>query len=825
MLAPLIALVAVCSTPLGAQLAPPSTGGVVAVRQELRMLRAGTRVLMIGAHPDDEDTELLTLLIRGRGVEAAYLSLNRGEGGQNLIGPELGEPLGLLRTEELLAARQLDGAQQFFTRAYDFGFSKTLSDTWAHWPQDTVLKDVVRIIRRFRPQVIVSIFSGTPADGHGQHQAAGWAARQAFRAAGDSTRFPELKREEGLAPWSPTTLFRSTRFDTTATTLILDGGAVDADLGRSFHQIAMESRSRHRSQDMGRLQEIGPSPVRLMRWDSRVAGGTGLFDGIDTAAGPGDYVALVDSARALAERGADGRAAALLAAAEALLPGSGQRVADETAPDDRRRHLHRARAALLGVLVDAVADAAALVPGATVHVSVLASGPVTALSLRAPDGWTVTREAPGVGTTGDATARFAVRVPDAANAGDVYWPPLASGAALYDWSTAPPPVRGLPFGPAALTVTASDASGTLVEREVTYRFNDPARGEQRLPLDVVPRLGIAVSPAVQLWRTGHDTARTVTVTVTHEGADTTRGTVGLRLPSGWAPVPAQPFTLAGAGQQQRFAFRLRIPAVVTPGRYRVGAYAAERGGVTDTLDLVRVGYEHVRPRVRPRAAVLVIDVAPLLLPVLRRVGYLRGAADGVADALASVGVPLEPLDGAALARADLSRYDAIVIGPRAYETDTALPAANARLIAYARAGGLVIVQYQQYGFVRGGFAPYPLALASPHDRVTDETAPVSVIDPAARLLHVPNRLGPDDWAGWVQERALYVPHSWDARYRPVFSMHDPDAPPLDGSVLVAPVGRGTYVYTGLSFFRQLPAGVPGAFRLFANLLGLARARR
>src|SRR4051812_37885869 len=226
-----------------AQLEPPSSGGAVALDQELRMLGHYKRVLVIGAHPDDEDTELLTVLVRGTGAEAAYLSLNRGEGGQNLIGPELGEALGLIRTEELLAARRLDGARQYFTRAYDFGYSKTLDETWQHWPRDTILKDVVRITRRFRPQIIVSVFSGTPKDGHGQHQAAGWAAMEAFRAAGDSTRFPELAREEGLAPWSPRKLYRSTRFDTAATTTALEGGELDRAVGLSYHQLAMAGRS------------------------------------------------------------------------------------------------------------------------------------------------------------------------------------------------------------------------------------------------------------------------------------------------------------------------------------------------------------------------------------------------------------------------------------------------------------------------------------------------------------------------------------------------------------------------------------------------------
>src|SRR5258705_2181224 len=272
----------------GGVLEPPSTGGLPVLLQELRMLGHHKRVLMIGAHPDDEDTQFLVLLTRREGAEAAYLSLTRGEGGQNLIGTELGPALGILRTEELLSARRVDGAQQFFSRAYDFGFSKTLDDTWAHWPKDSVLKDVVRIVRRFRPQIIVSVFSGTPRDGHGQHQAAGWAAREAFQAAGDATRFPELAREEGLAPWMPQKLYRSTWFDTTATTLVLDGGGLDRAAGLSYHQIAMAGRSLHRSQDMGRIQGLGPSRVRLALIEDRTGRDAGtLFSGIDTTVAAG----------------------------------------------------------------------------------------------------------------------------------------------------------------------------------------------------------------------------------------------------------------------------------------------------------------------------------------------------------------------------------------------------------------------------------------------------------------------------------------------------------------------------------------------------------
>src|SRR6478735_2934215 len=310
----------------GGPLQPPTTGGFQALAQELRMLGHQKRVLMIAAHPDDEDSELLVLLTRREGAETGYLSLTRGEGGQNLIGNELGEALGILRTEELMAARNIDGAQQFFTRSYDFGFSKTLDDTWAHWPKDSVLKDVVRIVRRFRPQVMVAVFSGTPRDGHGQHQASGWAAQEAFRIAGDPTRFPELKTEEGLEPFTPTKLYVEAWFNPSAATLTLDGGEVEKLSGKTYHQLAMMGRSLHRSQDMGRLQEFGPNLSRLTFKESRtsnadVGAGWGAFwSGVDTVLKvPAEHFAALAEARAAAGKDRAAVAAALERATRSVL--------------------------------------------------------------------------------------------------------------------------------------------------------------------------------------------------------------------------------------------------------------------------------------------------------------------------------------------------------------------------------------------------------------------------------------------------------------------------------------------------------------------------
>jgi LmbE family N-acetylglucosaminyl deacetylase len=819
-----VLLLITVAAPLRAQLEPPSTGGLVGLDRELRMLGGEKRVLMIGAHPDDEDTELLTVLVRGLGAEAAYLSLNRGEGGQNLIGPELGPALGLIRTEELLAARRLDGARQYFTRAYDFGFSKSLDETWRHWPRDTVLKDVVRIVRRFRPQVIVSVFSGTPRDGHGQHQAAGWAAREAFQAAGDATRFPELAREEGLAPWTPQKLYRSTWFDTTATTLVLDGGGLDRAAGLSYHQIAMAGRSLHRSQDMGRIQGLGPSRVRLALVEDRTGRDAGtLFSGIDTT------VAAGSAPRSASAGGAD---LVGLLALRARWTAAG-------ASADRMAHLDRAIVAASGVVCDARSDDDRVVPGQRITVALECWNTGTephsisaelrgGRAIRPDSAATTLRLEPGALVRREVTATVARDAPLTAP----YFHLSTANPALYDWSAAAPAVRGEPSDAPELTGRFLIDGAVPSEREVTLRINDQARGEVRRPLIVVPRVALAIDPATVVWPAGNRVPRRFTVTLTHGARDTTVGTVRLELPAGWPAVPARPFELTREDQREALTFEVRPPAAPAEGVVPVRTVARDGAGREYGVGVVTVDYPHIRPRSYPVPAEAMIRVAPLALPSIARVGYVRGAADRVPEALAGVGVPVTLLDASALEGGDLDRFDAIVVGPRAYETEPALLEYNDRLLAYVRGGGLLLVQYQQQLFFDGGYAPYPLTVGGPsstpgappvvHDRVTEETAPIRLLAPADPVALLPNRLGDADWEGWVQERGLYFARTWHPAYRPMLETHDPGEPPLEGGLLLAKVGRGTYVYTGLSFFRQLPAGVPGAFRLFANLLALGR---
>lgn len=837
-LSPLVALLLVLvAAPLAAQLEPPSTGGSAAFMHEAAMLGHRLRVLVIGAHPDDEDTQLLTVLARGHGAEAAYLSLNRGEGGQNLIGSELGEALGVLRTEELLAARRLDGARQYFTRAYDFGYSRSLDDTWAHWPRDSVLKDVVRVIRKFQPQIIVSVWSGTPRDGHGQHQASGWVALEAFRVAGDPERFPELEREEGLAAWRPLKLYRETWFDTEATTTTLPGGRLDLATGKTYYQLAMASRSLHRSQDMGRLQQIEPSQVQLALLEDRTGrGSSGFFEGIDqrlvpelSPADAEEWSKLAARIRTSRGQGAD----SLVARAESLL----RRAEPSPAMRDQLRHLARVHQVVQGVLLDAIADDDHVAVGDTVAITLMAAngggespGSSVALSpgLALAPGWV----AAGGSSASPAwnlapyaidSLRTKVVTSPGRSGGTPYYMQLPRVGSMYQWPAWAREWWGDPFEPDPVRGSFRiDGSTAAVEVEASRRTNDQGYGEIRSPLVLVPAVGVRLDRDTIFVPANGGGSLDLSVLLTLGARNPEEGTVTIEVPEGWPTVTPQAFRLERSGQSARFEFDVRLPAGVKPGRYQLAAVATTPSG-RYASGMHGLSYSHISPRWWQRSAVTELVVAPLKLPPVRLVGYVRGAADRVPEALAAAGLPLQVLDAATLARGDLSRYDAIVIGPRAYETDSALVRYNDRLLSYVRDGGLLLVQYQQYQFVRGGYAALPLTIDQPHDRITDETAPVEMLDPESPVFSSPNDITAADWQGWVQERGLYFAHTWDSSYAAPLAMTDPDQPPQRGGLLVARIGQGAYVYTGLAFFRQLPAGVPGAFRLFANLLAVPRA--
>lgn len=872
------------ATSVGEPLLPPATGGVEAVDRALARLATHKRLLVVAAHPDDEDTSLLALVARGMGGEAAYLSLSRGEGGQNLLGPELGVGLGILRSRELLAARKIDGARQFFTRAYDFGYTRSLEETFGLWPREVLLEDIVRVIRRFRPQVVVSVFPGEPYPTHGQHQAAGISAHEAFPLAGDPEFAPQLTAQ-GLPPYEPQALYRVTWFDPEETTLELSTGVIDPHTGKSIFQLAMASRSQHRSQDMGTLQPLGPTVSRL-GWQAGAgsAEAESLFDGIDT-----HLAALAETLPPGATReelarhlsNAEARARATRAALNPADPGrtvpdlvrivdelaAARRLLVESRPADwdpvevaaiarlieeKRAIAEGALAAAAGLAVDATAASAELVPGQETALETTLwnagerSAELTGVEILHPAGWSVRETERDVDSESWWMRRFG-RNATLGNRGTLEPGGLARGTwsltvsadaapsipyflrhplekAVYDWSAAPPEVRGEPFGPppviARFHVRVAGVELAL-DREVVWRFRDQVHGEVRRPLRVVPAVEVTVEPELLVWPVSETSPRPLEVTLRRHGSETLTGQVEVRGPAGWPEPPAPRFRLDETTGSRTVRLELEPPEGFSPGHYPLEVAAVLDDGRRFELALPLVDYEHIRPTPQPVPARVEVSAMDLALPELDRVGYIRGASDRVPEMLSRVGLPIEEIAPAELLEGDLGSYDVIVVGSRAYEAEPAVARANARLLDYVRQGGLLVVQYQQYQFVREGHPPYPLDISRPHDRVTDETAPVTLLAPDHPALTTPNRIGPEDWEGWVQERGLYFAGSWDEAYTPLLAMADPGGEPLEGSLLVASLGEGTYVYSGLAFFRQLPAGVPGAYRLFANLLALS----
>jgi|CXWL01.1.fsa_nt_gi LmbE family N-acetylglucosaminyl deacetylase len=848
-----------------------TTGGLGSLDRALQKLTQHRRLLVIAAHPDDEDTTILTLTARGQGGEAAYLSLSRGEGGQNLIGPELGVGLGLIRSRELLAARQLDGARQYFTRAYDFGFTRSVEETLAKWPAAVLGEDVVLVIRRFRPQVIVTVFPDTARAGHGQHQAAGKMALETFDRAGDPTAFSGLAAE-GIEPWRPTALFRSAFFDPNAPALEVPTDGIEPFSGRTYVQIAGASRSMHRSQDMGRAQALGPSKGRYSALRGPGAEATDLWTGIDTrleaianllpAGAARESVAReLAAARALAEAAHGrlgpttagslapelGRLLDHLLAARAAVPATGV-VAELLA-----EKIEIAKAALLaaaGIGFDVWTDREAVAPGESFRVDASlwngtgALGTVEPLALELIGPFT---SVPALDDKGAILAPPASLAAKALGSWAFTVEPLAAARPsvpyflarplvgdLYDWTTARADERGEPFGAPELTarlrLTVAGRELAL-EREVVQRLSDQARGEVRRPLRVVPRLEVAVEPALVVWPVDSPEPKKLHVHLRSSSGAALSGQVRLELPAGWPARPPEAFTIPEPGGEVGIDVEVAPPVGLAAGRSEIRVVAEVAGDRFEAAYPV-IDYPHIRPTPQPRPARVEVSATDLHFPPLARIAYVRGASDRVPEALLALGLPLELVTGEDLATRDLAGFDALVLGSRAYEVDPDLARASARIHEFARGGGLVLVLYQQYQYVTAKAAPFPLEIARPHDRVTDENATVRALEPEHPVFTTPNRLGPADWEGWVQERGLYFAHTWDPAYTallgfPAAGGATPEAPgtteptELSGGLLVARLGRGTYVYTGLAFFRQLPAGVPGAYRLFANLLGLA----
>jgi LmbE family N-acetylglucosaminyl deacetylase len=831
-------------------------------------LGVNTRVLMIGAHPDDEDTYLITWLSRGRYVKTAYLSLTRGDGGQNLIGNELGEALGVIRTEELLAARRIDGADQYFTRAFDFGFSRDTVDTYNHWPRDSILGDVVRVVRAFRPHVIVAVFSGTPRDGHGHHQVSGLLAREAYEVSGDTVRFPVAAYG---APWTTSKFYRAARGNAQAGTLGVDVGEYSPLNGQSYAEIAAHSLSQHKSQGFAVLPRKGPVMNYVRREATRVnettlaASEQSLFDGVDTTwARLRNSVAdaplrialdtipkLLAAVRANFDPFAPAKSVAPLLHArrwiEAVCPpvavnachrvvrtdrGPAQVVVNAdlaTSIDEARGRVQHALRLASGVSIDAMSfEVLPLNRVMPAIVEVFNRGRDTiALSGAWASGGSQTQvSATRLLPPGRTQVDTAIVLVDSVM--QPWW--LARGRtggmfALPGTARAENTLGYYPFVSLGVDFGGRSIGDNLSFGErIVFRRVDDVRGEVRRPTVGAPAITVTLDDPVQYMRARSDVDREIVVRLRSADPQARTTRVSLELPRGLtADSVSRTVELAGYDAQAVVTFRVR--GRIEPGDHRIAA-RAESSGETFAVGYQLIDYEHIRRQRIYRPATIRVSAVDVRVPGNLSVGYIAGVGDNVAPALAQLGIPVTVIPAADVARAPLSGYTTLVIGPRAYEAHPALVGASGRILEFARRGGTVVAQYGQYEMTQPGIMPFPITINRPHDRVTLEGSPVTILDANARELTFPNRITAADFADWVQERALYMPRTFDPRYRALLAMNDPGQEPNRGAILVAPLGEGRYIYTTAAFFRQLPAGVPGGARLFVNLLsaGLAQTR-
>jgi LmbE family N-acetylglucosaminyl deacetylase len=832
----------------------PRAGGAAALGELIEGLGTTSRVLMIGAHPDDEDTQLIAYLAKARHIETAYLSLTRGDGGQNLIGNELGPLLGMIRTEELLAARRIDGGRQYFTRAFDFGFSKTIDETYQHWPKDSILKDAVAIVRAFRPHVIISVWSGTPADGHGHHQFAGVIARAVFDAAADSVHFP-ASRLGGLKPWAAAKFYRLRRGGSGS--LTFNVGEFDPLLGESYSEIATVSRSQHRSQGQGDLPRRGPRFTGVQLEASRVSDPKTpertLFDGLDTSWARFKSLSLPGSARSALDSLTIAQATVTrslnLASPSQMVPSLAEYVrlatraasavtcttldgsAAQNTCDPAMGDLSLALSSTRTRASEALIDAAGVAIEATVPRELVAlrdTAPVTVTVYNQGRVPISVGSASLLGQASVTTSQMRTIPPDSSAQQRLTY----RGTALTQswWLRRPlngdmftQPLSEMVLGEDRVYDTGVDvhlsvgnASFTVRRAPIVRRYADAALGEVRRPLAVVPEISVLLEHEVEYARASSPFDRTYRVNVRSAATERRDVEVALRLPAGLeADSVTRSISLAAMGEGNVY---FHVTGRMSAGRDSIVA-TAKSHGESFNIGFVPIQYEHIRPLRAYRRSTVQIEAVNATYAANMKIGYIRGVGDNVMPMLEELGLSVTELDPVLLPRTDLSRFTTIVLGSRAYEANpSAMVAATPLLLKFARNGGTIVTQYGHAEIAQPGLLPLPITMSRTGARVTDENAVVRVLDPGSPLLASPNKIVEGDFAHWVQERTLYMPQTFDPQWRRVFSMNDPGEAANDAAVLIAPVGKGTYVFTTFAFFRQLPAGNPGAARLFINLL-------
>lgn len=870
-----------------------STGDPLPITQlyyRLRSLRMAGAVLHLGAHPDDEDSGMIAYMAHRFGVRAVYWSATRGEGGQNRRSADKSEKLGIIRTWESLEARAFDGGEALYGPFRDFGFSKSGEDTLRRWNREELVREIVRAIRMTQPLIVVCRWSGGAQDGHGHHQAVGLVAAEAFDAAGDPARFPELTAQ-GLSPWQPKKLYRSVAGDwqpgesgtfgqivdeyESAGYLRINTGEFDPVSGLSYQQQAALSINCHRSQGIGFVPTRGAYHHYYRLDRSLVPAASSreqdFFEGLDpTLAGLADYPGggsqavrcFLERARTSVEAAIDvfqpqRTAAAGLNLAEGLSTLSELRdspdltALDANAASALDAYLERtvdafenAIAACLGLTAECHVDRPRPTPGRRVRAAVRVwnggseHASVLQALLHAPPGWKVRATKADSAPAEDGAlfaAHYELELPPTATMSTPYWLRERSTPYRYRW-----PATGAiaqPLDPSLVVATFTLQVGPhriRLAAPAVYRGGF-AGGFRELPLSVVPP--VAVSP--RLRRELLPVARAATrirldVTVRCIEDNGTTEMLSVAAPKGWTAEPAQSeITFSRQGESRVLRFDLVVPAETKAGvyelRYQHGRNVAavdvepvRAGGQLNAAPVNETNCTHEAFCIQP--ATVDIHLVDTEFVSALNYGYVSGLSDDILPALERFGLRFVLLSDDDLAFVDLKTFQAIVIGPNAYNSRAALRTHSARVLDYVASGGVLIVQYQGYGYDAEGLAPYPFRYHQPHDRVTAPEALVTLLDPAHPLFQFPNALSNADFEGWVVDRGLYFFGEWDRRYVPLLASNDQGEEPQRGGLMVAAYERGTYIYTAYSLFRQIPAGVPGAIRLFANLLGMAEAR-
>ena len=886
--------------------------GQVALGLALRKLTTVGTFMHTTAHPDDENNGILALYARGHGMRVALLTATRGDGGQNEIGPELFDAIGVLRTEELLQAHRWDGAEQYFTRAVDFGYSFSPQETLAKWGHDEILGDFVRMIRTIRPDVVVSLNpAGTGGGQH--HQVSAVLTAEAFTAAADPAKYPE-QLKEGLRPWQIKKLYQPGgggfgRFggpgggragrggrgagrggppspagdlppppppDPNAKSATIDTSGYDPLIGCTIGEVGSVAASMHKCQGRSPIQNIGGASGARYRLAHSVIESqknkdeTSLFEGIDTSipslaqyGGGNPPAALREALAAITNRALGAQKAFMssqdpsatlpdllagLSSVRTLRAALGSMGLTDAAVYEidfrlKQKHDQFQQALLLahGVRIDAIADDGIVMGGQPIRVTATVAnrGPddvvVKGVILSGFDG-NASCPSAAVKNAPPFTCAADVRIPAAAKLTNPYWVRLPdSGRAELE----PDSPHGLPFRPSPFRARIDlDIKGVAVTHEmpVQYRYpGDLATGEKRMELKVVPGLSLSVQPAVMIVplkvAAGVDRRKDVRVTVENNTKGAATANVAIKVPAGWRVLPAtQAISLGSEGETTTVRFTVTPPAAPAAGQLALKAEATVVKGpdLTGSERFAHgyqvIEYPHIQRRhkvIPAETTVKVVDVG--VAPGLR-LGYIMGVGDLVPQALDQLGVKVAMIDSEELAYGNLSKYETIVLGIRAYERREDLKAYNHRLIKYVQDGGTLIVQYNKTAeFNEAQYGPYPALVSG--NRVTDETAPVQILEKEHRAFTYPNRIRQDAWDGWVQERGLYFLGEKDAKYTDLVQLQDPFEfnPGTKGGALVeAKLGKGRWLYVGLGLWRQLPYGTVGAYQLMANLISLGK---